>query len=30
MGMQQSFAALAWNTKGKVTRRERFLARWMR
>src|SRR3977135_246523 len=26
MGMQQSFAALAWNTKGKVTRRERFLA----
>jgi IS5 family transposase len=24
--MQQSFAALAWNTKGKVTRRERFLA----
>src|SRR6202521_4133196 len=26
MGMQQSFAALAWNTKGKVTKRERFLA----
>ena len=26
MGDQQSFASLAWNRKGKVTRRERFLA----
>jgi transposase len=26
MGNQQSFASLAWNAKGKVTRRERFLA----
>jgi IS5 family transposase len=26
MGEQRSFAGLAWSTKGKVTRRERFLA----
>jgi transposase, IS5 family len=26
MGKQQSFASLAWRAKGKVTRRERFLA----
>jgi IS5 family transposase len=26
MGNQQTFASLAWNGKGKVTRRERFLA----
>ena len=26
MGNQRTFASLAWNGKGKVTRRERFLA----
>ena len=26
MGVQRSFASLAWSAKGKVTRRERFLA----
>ena len=26
MGKQRTFAGLAWQTKGKVTRRERFLA----
>jgi IS5 family transposase len=26
MGVQRSFALRAWDTKGKVTRRERFLA----
>src|SRR5258708_31174227 len=26
MGNQQTFASMAWNEKGKVTRRERFLA----
>ena len=26
MGDQQTFASVAWNQKGKVTRRERFLA----
>ncbi len=26
MGNQETFASLAWNGKGKVTRRERFLA----
>ncbi|HVN89511.1 MAG TPA: transposase, partial [Candidatus Binataceae bacterium] len=26
MGNQQTFAALAWHGKGKITRRERFLA----
>ena len=26
MGRQQTFASMAWNTKGKVTRREQFLA----
>ena len=26
MGAQRTFASLAWNSKGKVTRRERFLA----
>ena len=26
MKKQQSFASAAWNRKGKVTRRERFLA----
>ena len=26
MGKQRTFAAMAWNGKGKVTRRERFLA----
>ena len=26
MAEQQTFASLAWRTKGKVTRRERFLA----
>jgi hypothetical protein len=25
MGNQRTFASLAWNEKGKVTRRERFL-----
>ena len=26
MGNQRTFASMAWNGKGKVTRRERFLA----
>jgi IS5 family transposase len=26
MGNQRTFASMAWSTKGKVTRRERFLA----
>jgi len=26
MGSQRTFASMAWNTKGKVTRREQFLA----
>ncbi len=26
MGEQRTFASMAWNQKGKVTRRERFLA----
>jgi len=26
MGEQRAFASMAWNAKGKVTRRERFLA----
>ena len=26
MGSQRTFASMAWNGKGKVTRRERFLA----
>jgi IS5 family transposase len=26
MGNQRTFASLAWNGKGRVTRRERFLA----
>src|SRR5246500_1180637 len=26
MGKQRTFASVAWNQKGKVTRRERFLA----
>jgi transposase, IS5 family len=26
MGNQRTFASLAWSAKGKVTRRERFLA----
>ena len=26
MSKQRTFASLAWSTKGKVTRRERFLA----
>jgi transposase, IS5 family len=26
MGSQQTFASVAWSAKGKVTRRERFLA----
>src|SRR2546421_12994761 len=26
MGAQQTFASMAWTAKGKVTRRERFLA----
>ena len=26
MGRQRTFASMAWNTKGKVTRREQFLA----
>jgi len=26
MGNQRTFASIAWNGKGKVTRRERFLA----
>jgi hypothetical protein len=26
MGDQRTFASMAWNAKGKVTRRERFLA----
>ena len=26
MGSQRTFASMAWNRKGKVTRREQFLA----
>lgn len=26
MGAQRTFASMAWSAKGKVTRRERFLA----
>ena len=30
MVIERTFASVAWNQKGKVTRRERFLARWTR